>query len=83
VQYNGLCLFCQQANLLCRSRVGNSAIWFEKQYNGTKCDNAIFIAVLFCALRRIQSLSAACRNLNGSTDDRTVATAILKTLPEY
>ena len=28
-------------------------------------------------------LLAACRNLAGSPDDRTVATAILKTLPEY
>ena len=56
---------------------------FEKQHNGTKCNNAIFITVLFCALCRIQSLFAACRNLAGSPDDRTVATAILKTLPEY
>ena len=56
---------------------------FEKQYNGTKCNNGIFITVLFCALCRIPSLFAACRNLAGSPDDRTVATAILKTLPEY
>ena len=56
---------------------------FEKQYHGSKCNNSIFINVLFCALCRIQSLFAACRNLAGSPDDRTVATAILKTLPEY
>jgi len=28
---------------------------FEKQYHGTKCNNRIFIIVLFCALCRIQS----------------------------
>ena len=56
---------------------------FEKQYHGTKCNNRIFIIVLFCALCRIQSLFAACRNLAGSPDDNTVAAAILKTLPEY
>jgi len=56
---------------------------FEKQYHGSKCNNKIFINILFCALCRIQSIFAACRNLNGSPDDRTVATAILKTLPDY
>ena len=56
---------------------------FEKQYHGSKCNNKIFINVLFCALCRIQSIFAACRNLAGSPDDRTVAAAILKTLPEY
>jgi len=56
---------------------------FEKQYHGSKCNNRIFINVLFCALCRIQSIFAACRNLAGSPDDRTVAVAILKTLPEY
>ena len=56
---------------------------FEKQYYGSKCNNSIFINTLFCALCRIQSLFAACRNLAGSPDDRTIATAILKTLPEY
>ena len=56
---------------------------FEKQYHGTKCNNRIFIIVLFCALCRIQSLFAACRNLAGSPDDHTVSAAILKTLPEY
>jgi putative transposase len=40
---------------------------FEKQYHGSKCNNPIFINVLFCALCRIQSIFAA----------------ILKTLPEY
>ena len=61
----------------------SAANLFVKQYDGTKCSNAIFITVLFCALCRIQSLFAACRNLAGSPDDCTVATAILKTLPEY
>jgi len=56
---------------------------FEKQYHGSKCNNRIFINVLFCALCRIQSIFAACRNLAGSPDDRTIAAAILKTLPEY
>ena len=56
---------------------------FEKQYNGSKCNNKIFINVLFCARCRIPSIFAACRNLAGSPDDRTVAAAILKTLPEY
>ena len=56
---------------------------FEKQYNGTKCNNRIFINVLFCALCRIQSLFAACRNLPFAPDDNTIAAAILKTLPEY
>jgi len=56
---------------------------FETHHNGTACNNAIFINILFCALCRIQSLFAACRNLNGAPDDRTVAGAILKTLPEY
>ena len=41
---------------------------FEKQYHGTLCNNAIFINVLFCALCRIQSLFAACQNLNGSPE---------------
>jgi len=56
---------------------------FEKQYHGSKCNNPLFINVLFCALCRVQSIFAACRNLAGSPDDRTVAAAILKTLPEY
>jgi len=56
---------------------------FEKQYHGTKCNNRIFVNILFCALCHIQSIFAACRNLAGSPDDRTIATAILKTLPEY
>ncbi len=56
---------------------------FEKQYHGTKCNNRIFINVLFCVLCRVQSLFAACRNLAAAPDDNTVAAAILKTLPEY
>ncbi len=56
---------------------------FEKQYHGTKCNNRIFINVLFCALCRVQSLFAVCRNLAAAPDDNTVAAAILKTLPEY
>jgi hypothetical protein len=47
----------------------SAANLFVKQYDGTKCSNAIFITVLFCALCRIQSLFAACRNLAGSPDD--------------
>ena len=61
----------------------SAANLFVRQYDGTKCSNAIFITVLFCVLCRIQSLFAACRNLDGSPDECTVATAILKTLPEY
>ena len=44
---------------------------FEKQYHGSKCNNKIFINILFCALCHVQSIFAACRNLNGSPDDRT------------
>jgi len=29
---------------------------FEKQYHGSKCNNPIFINILFCALCRIQSI---------------------------
>jgi len=47
---------------------------------GRECTNAVFIRVLFCALCHIQSLFAICRNLQSCPDDRTVATAILKTL---
>ena len=56
---------------------------FETEHHGRECTNAIFIRVLFCALCHIQSLFAVCRNLQRCPDDRTVAAAILKTLPTY
>jgi putative transposase len=56
---------------------------FEKEHQGRECTNAVFIRVLFCALCHIQSLFAVCRNLQKCPDDRTVAVAILKTLPKY
>jgi len=56
---------------------------FAKEHHGRECHNAIFVKVLFCALCHIQSLFAVCRNLKYSPDDRTVAVAILKTLPTY
>jgi putative transposase len=62
---------------------GEAGKLFEKEHHGSKCTNAVFIRVLFCALCHIQSLFAICRNLQHCPDDRTVATAILKTLPTY
>ncbi|MCL2117872.1 MAG: hypothetical protein FWH27_05530, partial [Planctomycetaceae bacterium] len=56
---------------------------FDKKHPGRECPNSVFIRVLFCALCHIQSLFAVCRNLQKCPDDRTVAAAILKTLPEY
>jgi hypothetical protein len=56
---------------------------FETEHQGRECTNAVFIRVLFCALCHAQSLFAVCRNLQRCPDDRTVAVAILKTLPEY
>jgi len=56
---------------------------FAKEHHGRECNNAIFVKVLFCALCHIQSLFAVCRNLKYCPDDRTVAVAVLKTLPTY
>ena len=56
---------------------------FDKKHPGRECPNSVFIRVLFCALCHIQSLFAVCRNLQKCPDDRTVAVAILKTLPKY
>jgi hypothetical protein len=75
--------FSQRYKIVKEDFQNSVANLFEKQHYGSKCNNPIFINVLFCALCRIQSIFAACRNLVGSPDDRTVATAILKTLPEY
>jgi hypothetical protein len=62
---------------------GEAAKLFEKEHHGRECPNSVFIRVLFCALCHVQSLFAICRNLQRCPDDRTVAAAILKTLPEY
>ena len=62
---------------------GDAGKLFEKEHKGRECTNAVFIRVLFCALCHIQSLFAICRNLQRCPDDRTVAAAILKTLPTY
>lgn len=62
---------------------GEAGKLFATEHHGYKCTNAVFIRVLFCALCHIQSLFAICRNLQSCPDDRTVAAAILKTLPTY
>jgi putative transposase len=62
---------------------GEAGKLFETEHHGRECTNAVFIRVLFCALCHIQSLFAICRNLQRCPDDRTVAAAILKTLPTY
>ena len=62
---------------------GEAGKLFATEHHGRECTNAVFIRVLFCALCHIQSLFAICRNLQSCPDDRTVAAAILKTLPTY